>query len=678
MSLKERFNAAVRAQQQNNTPQALYLYQELLPLATPELAWKIHANLAQLFADQNKSISAANHLRQALVYPALAADSRAYLYLQLAQQSPRKEPLLRQSWTCFPLHATGRQLIQHYLHTNDLLLARYYLSELEQLLERSFHPVYLHWCADLRMGLKDFSLARQNYRRLLAKEKKARSHNPYMLAHIHAKLAATYPRTPAFESRIQAAYAEALTHDNALEWHLSALCHFPGVYDNKAHIEDLRQTFTESLQTFIEKKLSFKSPLNLQHLPFHLPYQTPHDRLALELFSACVRQGLPQWKPPEPQKPFKKQGPIRVGVISRFFYNHSVMRCFIDLITGLVPPDFEWIALEISPLKHDEFTAELRATATQWLVLKGDILEQCDQVQSLGLDILIYTDTLLDPHSYLLSHYRLAPVQMLLPGQPVTSGVNTLDYFISDAYSESDAAQQHYTEKLCLLEAPPSGLRPPLKQAKTHHPLPIPDLSRQSLGLPEGTLYICPAQLQKMHPDMDEVFRGVLEQDSTATILCIAFEPELAKELQQRLKRTSGLSHTRIYWHKPWEPSLFLSVLTHCRVMLESFPFGSGNTLISALQAELPVLALSQPTLKGRYALGILHWIGIPKDWIVADDTEALARKAVYLAHNETLQQDWKVRLRAGQHKIFDTQQSRERFLAMLQQLHAAQSANPL
>ena len=68
------------------------------------------------------------------------------------------------------------------------------------------------------------------------------------------------------------------------------------------------------------------------------------------------------------------------------------------------------------------------------------------------LDVLFYTDLGMDSITYTLAHSRLAPVQCVTWGHPVTTGIDTIDYFISSEHLETSDSEQHYTERLVRLK----------------------------------------------------------------------------------------------------------------------------------------------------------------------------------------------------------------------------------
>ena len=58
----------------------------------------------------------------------------------------------------------------------------------------------------------------------------------------------------------------------------------------------------------------------------------------------------------------------------------------------------------------------------------------------------------MEPLSYFLSFSRLASAQCVTWGHPVSTGVSTIDYFISSKITELKSSITNYTEKLILFD----------------------------------------------------------------------------------------------------------------------------------------------------------------------------------------------------------------------------------
>src|SRR5256885_1044518 len=68
-----------------------------------------------------------------------------------------------------------------------------------------------------------------------------------------------------------------------------------------------------------------------------------------------------------------------------------------------------------------------------------------------AVDVLVYTDIGMDTTTYSLAFSRLAPVQCVTWGHPETTGLETIDYFVSSGEMETVEADNHYSERLVRL-----------------------------------------------------------------------------------------------------------------------------------------------------------------------------------------------------------------------------------
>src|SRR5205814_5379429 len=100
---------------------------------------------------------------------------------------------------------------------------------------------------------------------------------------------------------------------------------------------------------------------------------------------------------------------------------------------------------------RDEVAQFFRANADRYIVLPPALSAARDAIAAEKLDILFYADLGMDPVTYSLAFSRLAPVQCVTWGHSVTSGVGTIDYYISSAEFEDESAPEHYSEQLVRL-----------------------------------------------------------------------------------------------------------------------------------------------------------------------------------------------------------------------------------
>ncbi len=287
------------------------------------------------------------------------------------------------------------------------------------------------------------------------------------------------------------------------------------------------------------------------------------------------------------------------------------------------------------------------------------LLQQLDLIREQELDILLFSDMGLDPHSYVLAHYRLAPVQLLLPGQPVTSGISTLDGFVSDSLSEPADAQAHYSERLIQIPEMPTIFSKPRLSASA--------LKREHWGWGDQQhLYLCPAQAFKLHPMMDAVFAGILQQDPQAVLIFLDITPEhLIQDVLRRLHQQIPVrSQKRICVLPRQSGSDFLALLQCVDLVLESFPFGSFNTIMTAFSLGIPVLSYAGDYLRGRYCLGIYRQMGVAGP--IASSPIEYVELALKLAQDQVYRKTLQREILSASDRLFDNHKVAPMFQAVL------------
>src|SRR5262249_11147123 len=111
--------------------------------------------------------------------------------------------------------------------------------------------------------------------------------------------------------------------------------------------------------------------------------------------------------------------------------------------------------------------------------------------------VLIYPEISMDGRALQLAAHRLAPVQCNSWGHPITSGMPTIDYYLSSDLMEGPDSQEHYTERLIRL--PNLSLYYEPVEAK---PVPV---DRGQLGLrTNATVFWCAQSLYKYLPQHDQ------------------------------------------------------------------------------------------------------------------------------------------------------------------------------
>ncbi len=368
--------------------------------------------------------------------------------------------------------------------------------------------------------------------------------------------------------------------------------------------------------------------------PFYLAYRGWNNAPRLARTVELLRRNVTDlaFAAPHVAAP-RGDGPVRVGFVSSYFYNHSVGVSFERLLGALArDPRLELVGIALSG-PDDELTARIRAHCARWVCAPGSLRRARETIAALELDVLYFTDVGMDRITWPLSMMRLARVQCVSGGHPETTGSDQIDVMLSSRWLEEPSAQAFYTEKLLLLDAYNTELtRPPIAAER----FPRADLLRDVATFP-GTaagvhLYLVPVKLQKLHPQFERMLARLLQRDPHGHVVLFADERQQhwLEATQARQRQTMGDVAQRVHF-APWaNAGRFASWMTAADAVLDCWPFGMGTTAILACTLGVPVVTLPGPRLSGRGTQALLRMIGV--EWPIAADAEQWVDKAIELA----------------------------------------------
>ena len=411
-----------------------------------------------------------------------------------------------------------------------------------------------------------------------------------------------------------ACYQKLLEIEPTDALHLQSATVVPTIYQSLDDLQAWRQRIVAGLNA-LQQPLKIEDPFKEGCSGmFYLAYQGLNDKPIQSLMARLYRPCLPETVA-SPAKARKKDKRIRLGFISRYFYDHSVARCFGELIQKM-PRDKFHISLfaPLSP-RSDRVSEALKANADNWIKLPLNLQAARELIAAEGLDILTYTDIGMERFTYFLAFTRLAKAQCVLTGHPVTTGIPTIDYFISSDLMEIEEAQEHYSETLVRLKGLPVCYPKP--------ELPTNPKDRAALGLPEDShLYLCPMTLFKVHPEFDIALAEILRRDPKGKVLFFQYyNSPLHELLKARFQETMPDVASRIQF-LPWASMTdFINILSLAEVVLDTFHFVGGNTTLITLATGTPMVTWPSPYLRGRISYGYYRRMGV-MDCVAATQSE--------------------------------------------------------
>lgn len=396
-------------------------------------------------------------------------------------------------------------------------------------------------------------------------------------------------------------------------------------------------------------------------MDFYLAYHGEDDRDILVLLARLFRRMFPDlaWETPHrfPRPGRNGSRHIRLGFFSTFLRNHAVAWTIRGLIEQ-VPKDRFDITVYTTHSSLGPVMPEIGAVADRVVTLPKSLERARKIIADDRLDVLVFADIGMENLSSGIAHARLAPVQCATWGHPVTTGIPTIDYFISNDIAEPEGAEALYSEQLVRLGGVQTCYRrPDIPERGELAPLP---------NVPEGsTIYLCPQSLFKIHPDMDRWLLEILRRDPLGVLVLFAGLDDFVTDLMSsRLRHQFGPDMDRVIILPRTTVERFIEIMVLSDVVLDTWPFGSGNTSYQAFAAGRPVVTFPGHYLRGRGVLA--HYRHMNFLDCVADSPEAYADIAVRLGTDPEFHQRITQMIRDRSHVLFDDEQSSEDFVKFL------------
>jgi protein O-GlcNAc transferase len=420
----------------------------------------------------------------------------------------------------------------------------------------------------------------------------------------------------------------------------------PLIFESKEAIKNEREKLFNRIESLTNKNLILKDPVKeVGTTSFYLAYHGLSNKALQEKLAGFFLRTCPDlaWESPS-CKPYTG-GKIKIGMISRFFHEHTIGLLNQGIIENLSREKFSVKVFRFQG-KEDALTKSIDEAADETVILPNGMAAARSIIAKHSLDILFYPDIGMDPLTYFIAFSRLAPVQCTTWGHPVTTGIPNMDYYISAEDTEPPEANDHYSETLVLLKRFAMYCRRPQ--------MPEKSVSRKQFDLPEDcSLYVCPQTLFKFHPDFDEALGSILRRDLRGLLIFFETrEGRLAKLLQDRFMYKFPDVIDRVRFLPRMSKRKYLSFLQVADILLDTPHFTGGYTSLLAFAFGIPIITWPGRFMCGRLTLGLYRQIGVME--CVAGDAQSYADIATRLANDKALKNEIKRRIKKGADALYE------------------------
>ena len=434
------------------------------------------------------------------------------------------------------------------------------------------------------------------------------------------------------------------------------LCQLPILYRDEAEIEVRRAAYETQLKALAADVAAGRASASLAQAagstqPFYLPYQGRNDRELQAIYGSMICQLMARRFPPAKLGPLAAASePIRLGIVSGFFLNHSNWKIPIKGWLGQLDRRKFRLFGYYTATKRDGATAAAADLCDKFAEGRRPLEAWRATILADAPHVLLYPEIGMDPMAGQLAAQRLAPVQVNSWGHPNTSGFPTIDYFLSSDLMEPPEAQEHYTERLVRLPNLSIYYEPPDSPAVA--------VDRAELGLRgSATVYWSGQSLCKYLPQYDRVYPAIAREVGDCQFVFIedAESAQITEAFRSRLGAAFAAHDMRAADHCVYLPRLdggrFLAAIGQCDVFLDSIGWSGCNTTLESLAKALPIVTMPGALMRARHSTAILRMMGVTET--IAGSLDDYIALAVRLARDVPWRRAISARIAERKHLLF-------------------------
>jgi predicted O-linked N-acetylglucosamine transferase (SPINDLY family) len=311
---------------------------------------------------------------------------------------------------------------------------------------------------------------------------------------------------------------------------------------------------------------------------------------------------------------------LRIGYVSQDFRNHPVGRFVLPLLSAHDRQDFEVYCYSDAG-SSDSWTEKLRHHADVWRDVFGLSHEQlANIIHRDAIDILVDLALHAAGSRLLVFARKPAPVQLTYLAYCSTSGLDTIDYRISDSHLDPPGSgDEHYSERTVCI---PTYwcYQPAIESAEPAQP---------PIAIPYRVTFGSLNHFSKISGPTLAAWCRILQSVPESCFMLHAPRGGHRDRLRDSLKQ-EGIDPKRLTFVDRVPMQDYLEQYRRIDIGLDPFPYGGGTTTCDALWMGVPVVSLSGRTAVGRGGASILFNTGLSD--LVARSAEEYIEIAARLA----------------------------------------------
>ncbi|MCH8493125.1 MAG: tetratricopeptide repeat protein [Idiomarina sp.] len=314
---------------------------------------------------------------------------------------------------------------------------------------------------------------------------------------------------------------------------------------------------------------------------------------------------------------------LNVGFISDGFRRHPVGYMVTATLENISEESFKLFAYTTND-QEDDITRRIRQAVDSWTpIARLSAKELAKQVKEDKIDVLIDLAGHMSGTRMQTIAMKPAPIIIKWVGGLInTTGVDAIDYLISDHIETPNNIDPYYVEKLIRLPHDYICYEPPL-YAPNVGPLPHDSNGYITFG--------CFNNGTKISTELLTEWADILNQVPNSKLILKSTQYNVGS-IKQKIwdhVESLGIEPTRILIEGPSKHAILLDTYNRIDIALDSWPYSGGLTTCEALYMGVPVVTYPGPTFAGRHSA--THLVNAGLSELVTDSWDEFKGRVIEL-----------------------------------------------
>lgn len=316
----------------------------------------------------------------------------------------------------------------------------------------------------------------------------------------------------------------------------------------------------------------------------------------------------------------------KVAIVTGKWYQCAVYKSLSPYVVSL-RPEYDLTLIHLGEPRDNLNTSMFENVIN--IKMTDDKIDLAE-IQSNEFSAVYYPDIGMTQESIVLSNIRLAPIQIVGYGHPVSTHGSKIDYFIGGQDVEDiEEAQTNYSERLVLI--PGIGAHPVYPDCtivKTH-------------GTRKVFTINCAWGATKVNYPMLETLKEILDKSSKPVLFRFFPNGKLSRSdsfIPFVLDIEAVLSELHSHVVPNMSYQKYVSIMEKGNISIDAYPFGGYNTIMDSLYLGKPIVTWKGSKACNRIASATLKNMGLIE--LVATSRNEYIEKTLRLINDDSYREE--------------------------------------